>query len=107
VSEGAPVSFLEVRAAGVPFAIAAEHVERVERVPGDQRALVLSIDDERVTLAVDEIVGISSFAPADILPLPPLVRRAAPRFQALAVREGAKSLLVLDTRAVLPGKIAT
>jgi chemotaxis signal transduction protein len=126
VNRAGPLSFLEVRAAGASFAIPTAHVERIvaagewagepparlgallgiddplslEEERG-KRVVLLALENEELPLVIGEVIGVTTIASTDILPLPPLVRRIAPRLGGLALREGAAHLLVLDTAALL------
>ena len=127
MSHAGPLSFLEVRAAGAGFAIPTAHVERIvaaaewagepparlgdllglddplslEKKRVESRVVLLAIENEELPVAISEVIGVTTIASNDILPLPPLVRRVAPRLEGLALREGAGHLLVLDTAALL------
>lgn len=65
-----------------------------------QRWLTLKVDDRRVALAVDEVVGLRDFASAARSQLPPLLRDKSDIFSSLATLDAELLLILRHTKLV-------
>jgi len=89
-----------IRGAPVP-------VVNVAALFGDERAtaarlVTLSVAGRRVALAVDDLVGVRSFAAADAAPLPPLLRDASTEAIAAIGALDGEFVLVLQAARLVP-----
>lgn len=127
MNEADTLGLLEVRAGGQAIAIPIEYVQQVlaasewlgsppvvlgallgaeSACAAPSRIVLLSAGSNSVPLGIDKVVAVTSIPRRDVLPLPPLVRRAAPKLAALAVRTGS-SILMLDPAALLPRALSS
>jgi purine-binding chemotaxis protein CheW len=89
---------------GAPVPVIAGHYLVGSAPAAIGRWVVLRAGSHRVALGVDEVIGISPLAAADVDAMPPLLRQSSAIVAQMGARDG-ELLLVLDATRVIPSEL--